>query len=417
MQASPERDFALEVVTKLRDAGFDALWAGGCVRDLLLGGTPDDYDVATSATPEQVRELFGRRKTLAVGAAFGVIIVMAPRRTGGQVEVATFRTDAQYSDGRRPDSVTFSTAQEDALRRDFTINGMFYDPIAEEVIDYVEGQRDLQIGVIRAIGNASDRIAEDKLRMLRAIRFAARFDFEVEASTLEAIAQSAEKVSQVSSERISVETQKTLSTQRAEWAISQWQQLGLLSAILPELNDAWDSSSARALSLLGRLPDASDWRTKVAVLLNGVLAASDSPSNAETLVDSLKSRLKLSNADADCVRFAVTSQGKLSECLDLKWSSLQPIVTHPNIEAALDVFRARCELDDRINDYEALKGRIASVEVLDPAPLLNGQDLMKIGLRPSPQFSSLLKQIRELQLDGELNSALDAEAWVKKHAD
>ena len=180
MTPDDQRRFAIEVVRRLQAAGFMAYWAGGCVRDQLLGRTPKDYDVATNAMPEQVRELFGRRRTLAIGAAFGVYSVIGPK-AAGTVEVTTFRRDAAYSDGRHPDSVTFSTAEEDASRRDFTINGLFYDPTERRVIDFVGGQEDLAVGLIRAIGNARDRFAEDKLRMLRAVRFAAAFDFTLDA--------------------------------------------------------------------------------------------------------------------------------------------------------------------------------------------------------------------------------------------
>src|SRR3954453_13527898 len=164
---SSQRAFALEIAQKLRSGGFESLWAGGCVRDELLGITPKDYDVATSATPDQIRDLFGHRRTLPIGAAFGVVTVLGPR-AAGQIEVATFRSDAAYSDGRHPDSVTFTTAEHDAQRRDFTINALFFDPITEQVVDYVEGQHDLQRHIIRAIGDPRLRLSEDRLRMLRA---------------------------------------------------------------------------------------------------------------------------------------------------------------------------------------------------------------------------------------------------------
>src|SRR5690242_2559491 len=182
-----ERDFALDVVRRLRQAGHEALWAGGCVRDELLGLTPQDYDVATSARPEQVRSLF--RRTIAVGMSFGVIEVLGPRTEGDwlKVQVATFRSDVSYSDGRHPDAVVFSSAREDALRRDFTINGMFFDPLENRLIDYVGGQEDLQARVLRAIGDPKQRFAEDKLRMLRAVRIATRFELEIEPATAEAI--------------------------------------------------------------------------------------------------------------------------------------------------------------------------------------------------------------------------------------
>ena len=185
-----QREFALEIVQMLRRNGYQALWAGGCVRDDVLGIAPQDYDVATSATPDEIQTLFGTRKTLTIGAAFGVVTVLGPK-TAGPIEVATFRSDAHYSDGRHPDQVTFTSAEEDARRRDFTINGLFYDPVSKQVIDYVQGQADLAAGVIRAIGKPAERIHEDKLRMLRAVRFTATFDFQIDPSTLQAIQDSA----------------------------------------------------------------------------------------------------------------------------------------------------------------------------------------------------------------------------------
>src|SRR6478609_9961704 len=204
-----EREFAIDVVRRLRAAGFEALWAGGCVRDELLGLPPRDYDVATSAKPDQIRDLFGHRRTLPIGASFGVITVLGPR-AAGQIEVATFRTDATYSDGRHPDSVTFTTAEHDAQRRDFTINGLFYDPVAKQVVDYVGGQQDLKDHILRAIGDPRLRLSEDKLRMLRAVRFAAAFNFTVDPDTLLAIQKLAPEINSVSAERVGSEIRRML---------------------------------------------------------------------------------------------------------------------------------------------------------------------------------------------------------------
>src|SRR2546423_12854917 len=201
-----ERDFAVRVVQRLRDAGYQALWAGGCVRDELLGLVPKDYDVATDATPEQVRRLF--RRTVAVGAAFGVVEVLGPRPL--KVQVATFRSDVSYSDGRRPDRVVFSSAREDALRRDFTINGMFFDPLTDQLIDYVGGQEDLRARVLRAIGDPVRRFTEDKLRMLRAVRIATRFDLTLDEATATAVRAMAPEIRAVSAERIAEELRKLL---------------------------------------------------------------------------------------------------------------------------------------------------------------------------------------------------------------
>ena len=191
------RQSALEVVQRLRAAGYEAVWAGGCVRDQLLGIEPKDYDIASSATPDEVRRLFGRRHTLPIGASFGVITLLGPWKAG-QIEVATFRSEAGYSDGRHPDRIEFSTAEIDAQRRDFTINGLFYDPETDQVLDYVGGRDDLAAGIIRAIGDPDERIGEDKLRMLRAIRFAARFGFQLDEPTRTAISKRADELHMVS---------------------------------------------------------------------------------------------------------------------------------------------------------------------------------------------------------------------------
>ena len=227
------REFAVEVVRQLKAAGYHAVWAGGCVRDQLMQRTPKDYDVATDARPDQVREVFGHHRTLPIGAAFGVITVLG-RKAAGHIEVATFRNDAGYSDGRRPDAVIFSTMEEDAQRRDFTINGVFFDPLQEQYIDFVGGQSDLQRGVVRAIGNAHDRFAEDKLRMLRAVRFAANLEFVLELETHEAIKTHAADIQIVSAERIAAEMRRMLAhRQRAQATRLLWETT-LLPQILPE---------------------------------------------------------------------------------------------------------------------------------------------------------------------------------------
>ncbi len=234
--SSPQREFAIEIVRKLRAAGYEALMAGGCVRDLLLGREPQDYDVATTARPEQVRTLFGHRRTLAVGASFGVIVVLPPRgNDAGQVEVATFRTEGPYLDGRRPESVAFCTPEEDAQRRDFTINGMFYDPIETRVLDFVEGEADLAARVIRAIGDPHDRMREDKLRMLRAVRFTATLDFELDEVTAAAVREMADQITVVSAERIAQELRRMLVDAHRRRAVELCDDVGLLAVILPEL--------------------------------------------------------------------------------------------------------------------------------------------------------------------------------------
>jgi tRNA nucleotidyltransferase/poly(A) polymerase len=239
-----QREFAIEVVQRLRAGNFTALWAGGCVRDHLLGKTPKDYDVATNATPKQVRKLFRGLTTVDVGASFGVIVVVAPNKAAGEVEVATFRSDGSYSDGRRPDSVTFSSPEEDAQRRDFTINGMFFDPLEHKVLDFVGGERDLSQGYIRAIGDPHDRMREDKLRLLRAVRFTAQLEFGLARATKAAVTEMASEIHVVSAERIAAELRRMLTDQHRHIAVALADEVGLLREILPEVV-LQESSEAR----------------------------------------------------------------------------------------------------------------------------------------------------------------------------
>ncbi|MEX2026545.1 MAG: CCA tRNA nucleotidyltransferase, partial [Pirellulaceae bacterium] len=251
------RQFAVEVVGRLRAKGYEALWAGGCVRDQLLGLTPKEYDVATSARPEQIREIFGYKRTLPIGAAFGVISVLGPKGAG-HIEVATFRRDAEYLDGRHPSGVTFTNAEEDAKRRDFTINGIFYDPLLEKVIDYVGGQQDLENKVVRAIGDPRQRFAEDKLRMLRAVRFTATFDFALDAETLAAIQQQADELTVVSVERIAAELRRMLVHPHRKRAMELLRGARLLEVVLPEV-------TSQAIAASEDAPQHT-WENKLAIL-------------------------------------------------------------------------------------------------------------------------------------------------------
>ncbi len=443
-----QKEFATTVVQRLRAAGHTALWAGGCVRDLLLGIEPLDYDVATSATPDQVRELFGYRHTLPVGAAFGVVIVLGKPRHAVQVEVATFRTDAAYSDGRHPDAVIFSTPQEDAQRRDFTINGMFYDPLTAAVIDYVGGQADLQHGCLRAIGFADDRIGEDKLRMLRAVRFSARFGFTIEAATRRAIARHAAEVNCVSGERIWTEIRKTLQTSRAAWAVEEWFQLNLLQHILPEVAAVWPAQRLAARRLLDSLdgveplPDAADIHSQVRAArgrsadwldrLCGLLwialeqAANGNADNlnvsVDSLVQSLKTRLKVPNEVGDTLRHVLPAQRELVGAQRRPWSQVQPWLVDACADRAVALYEARGSLVENAEQVAAwretsewLHQKLALPrEQLDPAPLLLGHDLIGLGLTPSPRFGELLSQARQRQLDQLLPDRPAALRWLRE---
>lgn len=451
MNPTIQKEFATDIVQQLRAAGHTALWAGGCVRDLLMAIEPLDYDVATSATPDQVRELFGYRRTLAVGAAFGVVIVLGKPSQSLQVEVATFRTDATYSDGRHPDAVVFSTPQEDAQRRDFTINGMFYDPLAEAVIDYVGGQADLQHGSLRAIGCADDRIGEDKLRMLRGVRFAARFGFAIEAATRQAIARHAAEVNCVSGERIWSEVSKTLQTSRAAWAVEEWFDLNLLQHILPELNAVWPQqrlASRRLLDALDGLTASpsdesdnhsqqpggqrrpADWLDRLCGLLwiaAEHLATGDATSlevHLEPMVHSLKARLKVPNQVGEAVRFVLPAQRELVGAERRPWSQVQPWLVDACADRAVALFEARLSLMQDAGQAAAgsetvdwLHQKLALPrEQLDPAPLVLGHDLIAVGLAPSPRFRELLSQARQRQLDQLLPDRPAALAWLAEQA-
>ena len=447
MNPTIQKEFATDIVQRLRGAGHTALWAGGCVRDLLMGIEPLDYDVATSATPEQVRELFGYRRTLPVGVAFGVVIVLGKPSQALQVEVATFRTDAAYSDGRHPDAVVFSTPQEDAQRRDFTINGMFYDPLAEAVIDYVGGQADLQRGCLRAIGCADDRIGEDKLRMLRAVRFSARFGFAIEAATRQAIARHAAEVNCVSGERIWTEISKTLQTSRAAWAVEEWCDLNLLQHILPELNAVWPQQRLASRRLLDSLDEASasasdgpialsqqreaqqrpaDWLDRLCGLFwiaAEHIAAENASSlevHLEPMVQSLKARLKVPNQVGDALRFVLPAQRELVGAQRRPWSQVQPWLVDDCADRAVALFEARLSLMQDASQAAAWSDTIEWLhqklalprEQLDPAPLLLGHDLIAVGLAPSPRFRELLSRARQRQLDQLLPNRPAALAWL-----
>jgi poly(A) polymerase len=401
--------FATEIVLTLKQAGYIAYWAGGCVRDFLLGIDPADYDIATSADPNQIRRLFGYNRTLPVGAAFGVIIVLSPDRQM-QVEVATFRTDAGYSDGRRPDSVTFSTPEMDAQRRDFTINGMFFDPINRQVIDFVGGQEDLRNCTVRAIGDPHARIREDKLRMLRAVRIAARFGFEIDDQTYRAICRHALETSGVSGERLAVELRKTLETKGVTWAVAAWAETGLLQILLPEVAEVWQVTDCaeRVLRLLG-YPQPISWLGRLA----GILWAAKGQHSAAT-VDRLKSQLKFSNKESSSLSFALRHQTELQSANLLAWSIVQPLLISHGIEIAVQLLQLRTEIGEvELTTIEWIRQRLDwPQECLNPAPILTGYDLLDAGLKGSPRFSQLMHQARCLQLDGELTSRQQAIQWL-----
>lgn len=415
--STPAREFAQEVVSKLRAAGFEALWAGGCVRDQELHLVPKDYDVATSATPDDIRKVFGKRKTLPIGAAFGVITVLGPR-SAGQIEVATFRRDATYSDGRHPDSVAFSNAEEDARRRDFTINGMFYDPLAGEVIDYVGGQADLEACVIRAIGDAEERLDEDKLRMLRAVRFATTLGFTIEAATMAAIQHHAAEISVVSAERITAELRRLLQSKDRKRGLELLLDSGLLGYVLPELSTD-DASWNETLQIADCLTQPS-MSVCVAVLLRSIYFAS----TRMQVVDEIGRQWKLSNDEIAGVRLCLANESTICNATAVAWPELQRVLTLPRIGEVLDYSEAVSTVTGSSpKGIELCRNTLLRPEEeWNPRPLINGDDLKRIEIPAGPAYQDLLTAVRDAQLVGDVSDyatalALADKLWQQKLAD
>jgi poly(A) polymerase len=451
-----ERDFAIDVVRRLCDAGHEALWAGGCVRDELLGLIPKDYDVATSAHPEQVRRLF--RRTIAVGMSFGVIEVLGPRSAGEllKVQVATFRSDVSYSDGRHPDAVVFSSSREDALRRDFTINGMFFDPLANRLIDYVGGQEDLRARVLRAIGDPAQRFAEDKLRMLRAVRMATRFELDIEPATADAMRAMAPQIGIVSAERIAEELRKLLVDPHRARGMRLFIDLDLAQPILPELLpmrglpqglprsdapalpppglpgspagdgalDLWE----HVLRVLDNLGPSPSFPLSMAALLHDIgkpRTVGRTPERytfyshehvGRRMAGDICERLKLSNDEQKRIEWLVEKHQILSDARQMRPSKLKTLLSHPGIRELVELHRADACAAGRDTDHVAYCEQLLrewTQEDLDPSPCLTGDDLIEAGHKPGPLFKKLLDAVREAQLDGTIRTK--EEAWALVH--
>ncbi len=433
---SPMETTARQLAARLREHGYLAYFAGGCVRDLVRGETPKDYDIATAARPEEVQAIFP--KTYSVGAHFGVIIAI---EHGFQFEVATFRSDGAYIDGRRPAEVTFATPQEDAARRDFTINGMFFDPATNKVIDYVEGRTDLDAHLIRAIGTPAQRFAEDRLRLLRAVRFATVLGFEIEAATWSALQEHAISIREISAERIREELVCIfLSPHR----VRGWHLLdasGLMAAILPELDamkgceqppqfhpegDVFKHTRLM-LKLLG---------PKVSVPLvfsvlfhdigkpptssvdeNGRIRFNGHDRVGAEMTEAVMERLRFSRAEIDATVEAVRQHMVFKDVPRMRVAKLKRFMARPTFEAELELHRVDCASSHRMMDnYEFLQQKRDEFanEPIIPPPLVRGDDLIALGLKPGPQFSEILEAVETSQLEGVLRDRDEAMAWVKR---
>lgn len=436
MLPKPNRKDALEIVKRLQDKGYIAYWVGGCVRDMLRGVEPEDYDVVTSATPEEVKKLF--RKTVAVGESFGVVLVVMHKVP---YEVATFRKDDTYSDGRRPDKVFYSTPQEDALRRDFTVNGMFYDPVANKLYDYVGGQEDLKAGVIRTIGEPKARFSEDKLRLMRAARFASLLGFKIEEDTARTIKKLAGDITVVSAERIRVELVKILTGPRPRMGMELLSEHGILKHILPEVEamrgvsqppefhpegDVW----THTMLMLEKMKPYPEVELALAVLLHDVgkpLTYSESERirfdghaqvGAETALNIMR-RLRFSKREQDLVESLVKEHLKFMEVRKMRTSTLKRFMRIDRFDLHLELHRLDCLASHgNLDNYNFVKAKMAEFEALEkeealrPPPLITGHDLIRLGLKPGPKFKEILEAVEDAQLENIVTNRKEALKFV-----
>jgi poly(A) polymerase len=452
---------AISVIRTLRDHGHEAYLVGGCVRDLLLGREPADYDVSTDATPNEVMRIFP--ETYAVGAQFGVVLVPIGRAEETDrnvrpaqaeetpveaakhhaIEVATFRSDGIYSDGRHPDAVRFSkTAEEDVQRRDFTINGLLLDPLNNnKVIDYVGGRADLDAGIVRTIGDPERRFAEDKLRMLRAIRFAARFEYTIDPATFAAIQRLAPNIHQVSRERIREELTKMLTEGRAKRAFELLDQSGLLHEVLPEIENMKGVAQPpeyhpegdvfiHTLMLLEQLPPGASRTLAWGALLHDV----GKPSTFRVAPDRIRfdghvevgvamardicNRLRMSNDDTEQILALVNNHMKFADTMKMRESTLKRFMRLPNFPEHMALHRMDClssHADLTLYDFVAKKMLETPAEEIRPRPLITGEDLVALGYAPGPRFKEILSAVEDQQLEGTLTSHEAALGFVREH--
>lgn len=436
MEETALEQAARKVVTRLQEAGFEAVYAGGCVRDMLLDAEPHDYDVASSARPEQVQSLF--RRTVAVGAQFGVVCVLEGPH---EIQVATFRSDGEYTDGRHPETVSFSDAENDALRRDFTINGLFYNPLKKTVSDFVGGRADLDAKIIRAIGNPEHRFEEDKLRLLRAVRFACTLGFEIEPSTWAAVCTNAPKLEMVSAERIREEFTKIMLSPGRVRGFDLLDQSGLMRVILPEIEalkgceqppqfhpegDVWIHTRL----MLSLLPKEVSLPLVLAVLFHDIakpatfsydetakrIRFSGHEKLGAEMTEAILVRLRYSRKTIDDTVDAVANHMAFKDVQHMRVARLKRFLARPTIADELALHKVDCQSSNGdLSNYEFLKLKIDefSHEPLIPPPLLTGNDLMRLGYQPGPQFKTILEAVQSAQLEGVLTTPSDAESWVK----
>lgn len=430
---SSARESAVFIVKQLRREGYQAYLAGGCVRDMLLKKAPQDYDIATAARPEDIQRIFP--DTIPVGAQFGVMLVLID---GAPFEVASFRHDGPYLDGRHPSHVRYGTLEEDVRRRDFTINGMIYDPLEDRVIDWVDGQKDLDRCTIRAIGKAHERFAEDRLRMIRAVRFAASLKFDIEPATFEAIRQSATTVTQISWERIGDEVTRILTEGGAPRGFELLDESGLLEVLLPEIVAMKNTAQSpdyhpegdvfkHTMLLLSHLESPSE-TLAYGCLLHDIakpvcirqeahrITFYGHTEQGAALAEEILKRLKRGRAVWERVAYLVRNHLRPVQAPLMRLSTLKRFLREDGIDELLELARIDAlSSNGDLQYYRFCKERLAELkdEEIRPEPLLRGGDLIEMGFKPGPLFGQILRQVEDAQLGGELTTREEALAWVK----
>ncbi len=433
----PRYGEAAGIVRRLRRAGHRALFAGGCVRDLLRGEEPEDYDIATDATPDEVGGIF--EKTVYVGREFGVCRVILG---GRRYEVATFRRESAYSDGRHPDSVSFCGLRQDARRRDFTVNAMFWDPVEERLLDFVGGREDLEDGVIRAVGEPEERFREDHLRLVRAVRFAARLGFPIEPATRRAMEELASLAVEVSPERLQQELRIILTDRAPADALRLMDQVGMLTEIFPELQDAKGCEQpenyhpegdvfVHTILTVEKLGPHPDFALAMAALLHDVgkppAARKAGPKcfpehsriGAE-MAEEVCRRLRLPNRETERIRWLVKRHLYFKDARNMRESTLKRLFAEPGFEQLAQLHRADALASwGRLDDYEYVMRRKRQMPPQEAKPprLVTGDDLIEMGYRPGPLFGEVLEKVRDAQLEGEVASREQALELARRTAE
>ena len=428
---------AISIIQRLQDAGYEAYFVGGCVRDLLRGVEPGDYDIVTSARPDEVRSLFPH--TVPVGISFGVVLVV---EGGHSYEVATFRTESDYEDGRRPSQVEFTSAEGDVRRRDFTVNALLMDPVTGNIIDYVEGRQDIENRLIRTIGSPEERFTEDHLRLIRAVRFAANLGYNIDTDTFNAIKRHTSLISRISAERIRDELTKLLTRGGARRGMEILAETGLLAEVLPEVDelrgvdqpprfhpegDVWEHT-LRMLDLLSSGEGVeNDLRLAWGIVMHDIGKAHTRSKNesgihfyghvreGEKIAEAMMRRLRFSRAEMETILALIHYHMLFMNVTDMRPNRLKRFLRMPDFDLHLELHRLDClGSHGSLESYEFCRSKLEEIagEELHPPRLLNGNDLIGMGIPPGPLFSEILRTIEDAQLDGEISTTAEARRLV-----